>query len=69
MLSDACSTFLDEFERAAQKLVEAVHWYSSPDFGHVYGEEIDALRRACERVKEAPFDDEARIELLRLTFR
>lgn len=66
MLSDACFDFLDEFEQAAQKLAEAVHWYSSPDFGHVYGEEIDALRRACGRVRSEPHDIDARVELLRL---
>ena len=67
MLSDACSTFLEDYERAAVKLARNVDWYSSPDFGHVYGEEIDALRQACTRVREAPYDDEARVELLRLT--
>ena len=50
MLSDACFDFIDATERAALELAEAVHWYSAPDGPWNYGEEIDALRRACTRV-------------------
>ena len=67
MLSDACSTFLDEFERAALKLARDMEWYSAPGYEAVYRDELNALRQACTRVQEAPYDDEARAELLRLT--
>ena len=45
----------------------AVDWYSAPAYEAIYGDELGALRQACARVQEAPYDDEARVELLRLT--
>lgn len=65
-LSDACFEFLDAFGEAARKLAEEVHWYSAPDNPLRYGEEIDALRRACVAVAETPYDPEAGVRLLRL---
>ena len=66
MLSDACSVFLSQIDRAATALAETVRWYASSESSAIYGEDLDALARACTRVGEAPFDDDARIELLRL---
>ena len=66
MLSDACSEFLDQIDRAAAVLAETAHWYSEPGNEAMYGDQPDALLRACSRVHEAPYDDEAGIELLRL---
>ncbi len=37
---------------AARKLAEEVHRYSAPDRPLRYGEEIDALRRACMQVRK-----------------
>lgn len=65
-LSDACSDFLEAFGKAAHELAEGVHWYSAPDSPLRYGEEIDALRRACVAVSETPYDPEADAHLLRL---
>ena len=67
MLSDACSTFLDDFARAAVQLAQTVDWYLSSNYEAVYGDELIALRQACARVHEAPYDDEARVNLLWLT--
>ena len=66
MLSDACSDFLSQFDRAAAELADATRWYSEPGDKAIYGDQTDALLQACTRVREAPYDDEARIELLRL---
>jgi len=53
-LSDACFDFLsavnrarssDDLRSAARELQDAVNFYSKPPFR--YGEEIDAVRRAC----------------------
>ncbi|WP_144243590.1 DUF2321 domain-containing protein [Azospirillum argentinense] len=65
-LSDACSEFISEVDEAARRLAEAVHWYAAPGMPLSYGEEIDALRRACAKVDASPLDPEARAELLRL---
>lgn len=65
-LSDACFEFLEAVEAAARELAESVHWYSAPDYPLPYGEEIDALRRACLAVAASSYDAEAGIQLLRL---
>jgi hypothetical protein len=65
-LSDVCYDFLVEFGEAAKKLADGVHWYSAPDYPIGYGEEIDALRRACRKAIEDPHDPEAGALLLRL---
>ena len=65
-LSDACFDFLEAVGGAARKLADEAHWYSAPDNPLRYGEEIDALRRACMVVAEAPYDPEAGVRLLRL---
>ncbi len=65
-LSDSCFEFLEAFGVAAHKLAEEVHWYSAPDNPLRYGEEIDAMRRACLAVAEVPYDPEAAGRLLRL---
>jgi hypothetical protein len=66
MLSDACFDFLTEFGEAARKLAEQAHWHAAPDQTIQYGEEIDALRRACLKVAQEPTDAEASAHLLRL---
>ncbi len=66
MLSDACADFLSQFDRAAATLAETVRWYASSKSAATYGEDLDALLSACKRVHEAPYDDEARNELVRL---
>lgn len=65
-LSDACFEFLGAVSKAAHELADAAHWYSAPDNPLRYGEEIDALRRACMAMAEAPYDPEAGVRLLRL---
>ena len=65
-LSDSCFEFLEAFGTAARKLDEEIHWYSAPENPLRYGEEIDAMRRACMVVAEAPHDPEAGARLLRL---
>lgn len=65
-LSDACFEFLSDVDDAARRLAEAVHWYAAPDYPIKYGEEIDALRRACAKVGTLPIDPTARAELIRL---
>ncbi|MCG3117993.1 MAG: 5'-methylthioadenosine/S-adenosylhomocysteine nucleosidase [bacterium] len=65
-LSDSCFQFLDAVSKAAGKLAEDVHHYSTPDYPIEYGEEIDALRRACSAVANSPFDAEKGAHLLRL---
>ncbi|KAA1053109.1 hypothetical protein [Azospirillum argentinense] len=65
-LSDACSEFVSEVDEAARRLAAAVHWYAAPGMPLSYGEEIDALRRACAKVDASPLDPEALAELLRL---
>ncbi|MCI4680154.1 DUF2321 domain-containing protein [Rhodoblastus acidophilus] len=66
MLSDACFDFLQAFSIAAVKLFQDVHHYSAPAFSSAYGPEIAALRRACAKFQEQPYDAEAGAELLRL---
>jgi len=65
-LSDACFEFLEAVRVAAGELAEAVHWYSTPDAPIPYGEEIDALRRACLAMVDSPYDAETGAQLLRL---
>jgi hypothetical protein len=65
-LSDSCFEFLETFGKAARGLAEEVHWYAAPGNPLRYGEEIDALRRACAAVAEMPYDPEAGARLLRL---
>lgn len=65
-LSDACFEFLEAVGAAARELSESVHWYAAPDYPLRYGEEIDALRRACMKVAESPYDAEAAARLVRL---
>ncbi|WP_437276475.1 hypothetical protein WME90_35250 [Sorangium sp. So ce375] len=65
-LSDACFDFLEAVGRAARELAEAVHFYSAPDHPLRYGDEIDALRRACLAVAASPYDAEGGAQLLRL---
>lgn len=67
MLSDACSEFLSQFDQAATTLAEVARWYASADTIGEYRDQTYALLQACTRVREAPYDDEARVELLRLT--
>ncbi|HEY1983350.1 MAG TPA: DUF2321 domain-containing protein [Xanthobacteraceae bacterium] len=66
-LSDVCFEFLQAVSSAAEELAQGVHHYSDPESPIRYGLEIDALRRACGAVKDAPYDPEAKIRLLRLT--
>ena len=65
-LSDACFEFLETVASAADELARGVHHYSDPEYPVRYGAEIDALRRACAGVKEAPYDPEAGARLIRL---
>ncbi len=65
-LSDACLEFLQAVDEAAGELAKAVHHYSAPDDLIQYGEEIDALRRACLALAESPSDAEKGAHLLRL---
>jgi hypothetical protein len=65
-LSDSCFEFLDAVAAAASALAKDVHHYASPDYPISYGAEIDALRRACMAVAEAPYDPDAGARLLRL---
>jgi hypothetical protein len=65
-LSDACFEFLHTIAGAAELLASEVHHYSAPNYPIQYGDEIDALRRACLAVRERPYDPEAGAELLRL---
>lgn len=65
-LSDVCFDFLEEVGGAARKLADEAHWYSAPDNPLRYGEEINAPRRACMVVAEAPYNPEAGVRLLRL---
>ena len=58
-LSDSCFEFLDAVTIAASALAKDVHHYSSPDNPISHGAEIDALRRACSAVAEAPYDPDA----------
>lgn len=67
MLSDACAEFLSQIDRAAAALAETARWYARSELTPVYGGDLAALLGACKRVQDAPYDDEARIELLRLT--
>ncbi len=63
-LSDSCFEFLDAVARAAGDLACEIERYSESPLG--YGAEIEALRQACARVKEAPWDPEVGAQLLRL---
>lgn len=65
-LSDSCFEFLSTIVTAADELSAEVHHYSAPDRPIQYGAEIDALRRACVALKEAPYDPEAGARLFRL---
>jgi hypothetical protein len=66
MLSDECHQFLMSVQEAAERLAEAAHWYSAPNYPIPYGEEIDALRRAAARVAVEPIDADAMVHLLKL---
>lgn len=63
-LSDSCFEFLESFGEAARKLAEEAYRYSAPDNPLHYGEKIDAIRRACISVMDAPSDPEAGARLL-----
>jgi hypothetical protein len=65
-LSDACFDFLQATADAAEALAENVHHYSAPDYPIPYGNDIDALRRACLALRERPYDPEAAAGLFRL---
>ena len=65
-LSDSCFEFLQTMGEAAGKLAKDVHRHSDPDNPIAYGAELDALRRACTAVAEAPYDPEAGSRLIRL---
>jgi Uncharacterized protein conserved in bacteria (DUF2321) len=65
-LSDACFDFLQATAEAAEVLAEGVHRYSAPDYPILYGNEIDALRRACLALRERPYDPEAAAQVFRL---
>lgn len=65
-LSDACFEFLEAVSTAARELSQSVHWYSAPGYPLKYGDEIDALRRACAAVAERPYDAEAIARMTRL---
>jgi uncharacterized protein DUF2321 len=65
-LSDACFDFLQATAEAAEVLAEDVHHYSEPHYPIPYGNEIDALRRACLTLRERPYDPQAAAELFRL---
>jgi hypothetical protein len=66
VLSDSCHKFLTTVSDAARKLAEEAHWYSDPDSSFRYGQEVDALRRACVEVADDPMKVEAGANLLRL---
>lgn len=65
-LSDSCADFMQAINAAADELALAVHHYSDPNSPIRYGPEIDALRRACVAVADAPYDPEANCRLFRL---
>ena len=61
-------TFLRQIDHAAAILADAALLVHDGRFTTgEYRDQTDALLRACTRVREAPYDDEARVELLRLT--
>lgn len=59
MLDDACFRFLLDIQAAVQELARQVEVYAAPDTTIQYGEEIDALRRACIDAQAMPVDTEA----------
>jgi hypothetical protein len=65
-LSDACFDFLHSVSDAANVLADAAHHYAAPDYPISYGDEIDALRRACAAFREQPYDASLGADLLRL---
>lgn len=65
-LSDVCFDFLVSVSDAAEELAKGVHWYSQPGYPISYGEEIDALRRACLALTQSPYDGEKGAHLVRL---
>ncbi|HEY0526045.1 MAG TPA: DUF2321 domain-containing protein [Stellaceae bacterium] len=65
-LSDSCFDFLEAVRAAARTLSDEIHRYSAPEYPVRYGDEIDALRRACAGVADAPYDPEAGARLIRL---
>jgi hypothetical protein len=65
-LSDACFEYLEAHGAAAAEFAKMIHHYSSPDDPLRYGAEIDALRRACSAVADAPYDPVAGSRLIEL---
>ena len=65
-LSDACFDFVDVLRSATLGLADAVEWYSKPPYDHYYGDEIDALRKACADAARDPWEPEAAARLIRL---
>ena len=63
-LSDACFEFLESLQEAAQALAQKSAHYAKSPFR--YGEEIDALLRACGDAQAKPWNEEAAIRLIRL---
>jgi hypothetical protein len=58
-LSDSCYNYLNAVADAAKVLADDAHHYSAPDNALAYGQEIDALRRACVAAAAAPYDPDA----------
>ena len=65
-MSDACFDFVDVLRSAAANLGEAAEWYSKPPYDRIYGDEIDALRKACADATRDPWQPEAAARLIRL---
>jgi hypothetical protein len=65
-LSDACFKFLEKVREAAIELAQNADWYGAPDYPIAYGEEVDALRRACQRIMEGSWNPEDGAALIRL---
>jgi hypothetical protein len=65
-LSDACFDFVDAVRSAASDLAEAIEWYSKPPYDKWYGEELDALRKACADAARDPWGPESAAQLIRL---
>jgi hypothetical protein len=59
MLDDACFRFLLDIQAAIQGLAREVELYGAPENTIHYGNEIDALRRACIDAQAMPVDTAA----------
>ena len=65
-LSDSCYNYLNAVADAAKVLAAEAHHYSDPNSAFAYGQEIDALRRACVAAVGAPYDPDAACRVIRL---